>query len=311
MDWRGFIQSFFDALHWSWMDGKYERLASFFANQEWMETAEWQRLVSKLGKRAEQEEVIFAVSGQVVPIGWLERETDIQAVFSWKGWRHSRVGEQRKLDENSRLFVIQIKKAGEAWSIEHIYELNEEDEERNTASQETIQPAANVQRKPGYDRERAVAYAHRHWNSANPAYPRFNDDCTNFISQCLHAGGIPMVYANEKTKGWWMRPGKTSVWSYSWSVAHSLYLLLKSGKAPMYAEQKSTVEELQPGDVICYDFDGDGRFQHNTIVVAMDAFNMPLVNARSSNSQLRPWKYEDSTAYTPNIRYAFFHIRGL
>lgn len=45
-----------------------------------------------------------------------------------------------------------------------------------------------------YNREKAVAYAHRWAYGFNPAYGNFTDmggDCTNFLSQCLHAGGLP------------------------------------------------------------------------------------------------------------------------
>src|SRR5690606_33581263 len=38
-----------------------------------------------------------------------------------------------------------------------------------------------------YDRQQAVQYAERWWNDYNPAYRKFTDDCTNFISQCLRA----------------------------------------------------------------------------------------------------------------------------
>ncbi|QQE76682.1 amidase domain-containing protein [Brevibacillus composti] len=172
-------------------------------------------------------------------------------------------------------------------------------------------PTLVVHGAGGYDASRAIAYAERFWNRANPAYPQFTDNCTNYISQCLHAGGIPMLFSREKGRGWWMRGnGKNASWSFSWSVAHSLYLLLKSGGPPMRAVQVASVEELEPGDIICYDFDGDGRFQHNTIIVARDENNIPLVNANTTNSRMRYWEYTDSTAYTPNIRYAFFRIRG-
>ena len=35
---------------------------------------------------------------------------------------------------------------------------------------------------------------------------------------------------------------------------------------------------------------------------------MPLVNAHTFNSRMRYWNYEDSTAYTPNMKYRFFTI---
>ncbi len=49
----------------------------------------------------------------------------------------------------------------------------------------------------GYDRGRAVSYAYQ-WagngqRRRNPAYPSFaNNDCTNFASQVIAAGGIPL-----------------------------------------------------------------------------------------------------------------------
>ena len=164
-----------------------------------------------------------------------------------------------------------------------------------------------ARKRPHYNRTKAVEYAETYWNHPNPAYQTFEVDCTNFVSQCLHAGGIPMTATTNRGKGWWYSGNS---WSWSWSVAHALYLLLKSGNAPFYAKQVDSPDKLQIGDVICYDFDGDGHWQHNTFVVAKDGNGMPLVNARTYDSQHRYWEYRDSTAYTPNIQYAFFHIYG-
>ncbi len=156
-----------------------------------------------------------------------------------------------------------------------------------------------------YDRAKAVRYAETWWNSYNPAFPRFKVDCTNFISQCLYAGGAPMTGYPNRAKGWWC---KNNNWSYSWAVAHSFRWYLSGARVGLQAVEVSSPEQLMAGDVICYDFEGDGRFNHSTIVVAKDANGMPLVNAHTTNSRMRYWSYEDSTAYTPNIRYKFFHI---
>ncbi len=46
-----------------------------------------------------------------------------------------------------------------------------------------------------YSVESAVNYANRYYENYNPAYPdwtAYGGDCANFISQCLHAGGIEM-----------------------------------------------------------------------------------------------------------------------
>ncbi|WP_124726831.1 amidase domain-containing protein [Staphylospora marina] len=154
-----------------------------------------------------------------------------------------------------------------------------------------------------YDPEKAVRYADRWWNKRNPAYPAFTDDCTNFISQCLHEGGLPM------TRGWWCRRrGKRFTWSFSWAVAHSFYLLLNGGGPTGNVRKAASAFDLRPGDVICYDFEGDGRWNHNVIVTAIDADGAPLVNAHTNDSFRRRWEYRDSAAWTPNTRYAFFRI---
>ncbi|URZ08951.1 amidase domain-containing protein [Clostridium felsineum] len=45
---------------------------------------------------------------------------------------------------------------------------------------------------PDTRRANAVAYAKQWWNSHNPDYSNYdNDDCTNFVSQCLFYGGMP------------------------------------------------------------------------------------------------------------------------
>ncbi len=157
-----------------------------------------------------------------------------------------------------------------------------------------------------YSRLEAVRYAERWWNDYNPNYPKFeNNNCTNFISQCLHAGGAPMTAYSNRNKGWWYRNNN---WSFSWAVAHTFRWYLSGAKTGLRAQEVSKPEALIKGDVICYDFNGDGRWQHTTIVVAKDSNNMPLVNAQTSNSRMRYWAYEDSTAWTPNIKYKFFHI---
>jgi len=156
-----------------------------------------------------------------------------------------------------------------------------------------------------YDRAQAVRYAEMWWNRHNPAFPSFDVDCTNFVSQCLYAGGAPMTGYPNRARGWWCQ---NNSWSYSWAVAHSLRWYLSGARIGLQAVEVAEPEQLMAGDVICYDFQGDGRFDHTTIVVAKDKDGMPLVNAHTTNSRMRYWSYEDSSAYTPNIQYKFFHI---
>ncbi len=156
-----------------------------------------------------------------------------------------------------------------------------------------------------YDRRAAVQYAEHWWNSYNPAYRKFDVDCTNYISQCLRAGGAPMRGIPDRGNGWWYQADN---WSYSWAVAHSLRWYLSGSTTGLKGKEKESAQDLIPGDVICYDFQGNGKWDHNTIVVAKDANGMPLVNAHTDNSRNRYWSYEDSTAWTSEIQYKFFRI---
>ncbi|WP_432353952.1 amidase domain-containing protein [Sporosarcina sp. A2] len=158
-----------------------------------------------------------------------------------------------------------------------------------------------------YDREAAVWYADKWWDGRNPEYPAFDVDCTNFISQCLRAGGAPMHGGPVRDRGWWITPAN---WSFSWSVAHSLRWYLGGSTKGLTAVQVSSAEELQLGDVILYDFQGDGRFDHSTIVTAKDGAS-PLVNAHTYDVQRRSWDYKDSYAYRPNAKYVFFRINDM
>lgn len=161
-----------------------------------------------------------------------------------------------------------------------------------------------------YDRERARQYAGKWWNSHNPAFRKFEDDCTNFISQCLFAGGFPMQHSGKMDKGWWYvgNGGSNDRWSYSWTVANSLHWHLAGGGTQVPVREVTDPRELQIGDVICYDWSGNGRWGHTTIVTGNDWSGMPLVAAHTVNSFNRRWEYHDSYARTERTRYKFFHI---
>jgi hypothetical protein len=155
-----------------------------------------------------------------------------------------------------------------------------------------------------YDRSQAVQYAAMWWSSFNPMFRAFQDDCTNFISQCLWAGGMPMEVTGRRDQGWWYL-GPNENWSYSWAVAHSLrWYLDVSGRG----EKRESARQLELGDVISYDWDGDHTWQHNTIVVGFDPDGEPLVAAHTAAAWGRPWPYRDSPAYTPKTQYLFWHI---
>ncbi len=152
----------------------------------------------------------------------------------------------------------------------------------------------------------AIRHAERWWNSYDPAYPALSDDCTNFVSQVLLAGGLIQVPAAGRHQGWWYRHKKEG-WSFSWAVSQALYqFLISSHRAVQHPDPSA----LQAGDLILYDWSGSGRWRHTAVIVDLDAGRQPLVAAHSRPCWQRPWSYTDSPAYTPACRYAFLQIRS-
>jgi hypothetical protein len=163
-----------------------------------------------------------------------------------------------------------------------------------------------------YQRDAVKAYADKHWNDPNPQFLHFAVDCTNYVSQCLYAGGAPMDYTEMRNSGWWYRgkQGTQEGWSYSWSVANAFCQYLSSPRRDgLRADTVTAPSELTIGDVICYDFNGDGRFQHSTIVTGADGAGMPLVNAHTTDCKARYWDYRDSYAWTERTVYRFLRIK--
>ena len=100
-----------------------------------------------------------------------------------------------------------------------------------------------------YDRQRAVDYAHKWAYFRNPDYYDFSDiggDCTNFSSQCLHAGSGVMNYT--KTMGWYYSSLHNR--APAWTGVHFLYNFLtrNTGVGPFATEVG--IELVEPGDLV-------------------------------------------------------------
>ena len=125
---------------------------------------------------------------------------------------------------------------------------------------------------PMYNRAKAVAYARRWASSPNPAYDEADNDCTNFVSQALLAGGWTQVSRTsddsdrqEKTVWWY---GQRSGWyrginsSWTWANAQFFHDFLKlSGRG----KQVSDPMKLRPGDVVQIK---DSSRVHHTMIVS-------------------------------------------
>lgn len=203
----------------------------------------------------------------------------------------------------------------DAWSLALDVESGEEvggKQERGSRPNDTLpKPRATTgdETTRHYDRVRVLRYAELWWDAYNPSFVKFeSDDCANFISQCLLSGTVRMTDGGSRAVGWWYRfatGGQSANWSYSWSTANALvqWLLYR-----LRAEVVSQARELKIGDLIFYDWAGNGKFGHSAVVVDFDANGEPLVNAHTDASYHRHHSYYDSRAWTPNTKYLYVHI---
>lgn len=142
---------------------------------------------------------------------------------------------------------------------------------------------------PFYNRERAVAYAHRWAFSRNPAYYNFDaigGDCTNFASQCLFAGSGRMHY--RKVYGWYYNDLNDR--APAWSSVQYLYRFLTTNLGSGPYGVPAAVETLEPGDLVQLDF-GAG-FAHSLLVVSVrDGIQVAAHTDDSDNRPLASYQY--------------------
>lgn len=140
-----------------------------------------------------------------------------------------------------------------------------------------------------YNRDAAVAYAHRWAYGRNPAYYDYEaigGDCTNFASQCLYAGCGIMNFT--PTFGWYYYDAnrKAPAWT---GVAYLYQFLVRSERSVGPIAEERRIEDLQPGDIVQLSFDGNS-FQHSPVVVATGKGGASeiLLAAHSEDSDDRP-----------------------
>ncbi len=158
-----------------------------------------------------------------------------------------------------------------------------------TPSMDTPEPVTTAP-SPGsppttytYSRSAAVAYALKWATSTNPDYERFMEDCTNFVSQALLAGGWPMITPGDVCADpkdptvWWFRRdacfhllARNTHCSWTWGVAAHLFkFLCNSGRATPL----EYIRDLEPGDILQKDY-GDDYIKHTLIVTEKTVDNL-------------------------------------
>jgi hypothetical protein len=121
-----------------------------------------------------------------------------------------------------------------------------------------------------YDRTVAMRYAREWALKRNPALYNFDNnggDCTNFISQCLRAGGLKQNYA--PVVGWFYisQNNRAPAWTSVENLHKYLINFNVAKEVPIYM--------TAVGDVIQLSFDGT-TFGHSLIVT--ETGDVPSIN---------------------------------
>jgi hypothetical protein len=148
-----------------------------------------------------------------------------------------------------------------------------------------------------YDRDAAADYADRYALSYNPGYVRFGADCADFASQGARAGGMP-VTSGDFNNGWWYDKNGTS------SVADDHYSLswINVPKQMSYwngrrSDWATSISGLGRGDLVYYDWSGDGAWDHVAVVVGTNSAGQKVVDAHTTDYFHTYWKMGYSSTH--------------
>lgn len=131
----------------------------------------------------------------------------------------------------------------------------------------------------------ARAYAKKYYKNYNPSYPKYSNDCTNFVSQILNAGGKRMVVSNSTSKlvsdnkYWYIKslPKGGKGRSASWTVVTDMYShLTRSQKGYSSTSKSSIISNAKAGDVIQFKKSGADRYSHGMWVYSKSSDNLKL-----------------------------------
>lgn len=136
----------------------------------------------------------------------------------------------------------------------------------------------------GYNATNAINYAFA-WTqngviTRNQQYSYYNglNDCTNFVSQVLKAGGISQIridtwgYDYDDAPNWYYANSFNNPPSWTWGGAHNQYWHLKNSSSNV--RRVYSTADLSVGDVVMWDTNpNDGTFHigHNTVITKIQS----------------------------------------
>lgn len=159
-----------------------------------------------------------------------------------------------------------------------------------------------------YNRTNAINYAYAWWNGQNAAYPDFgSNDCTNFISQCVRAGGMVINGTGDgcrdesTTTEWYVEANSPPIWclgsnrnwewSSSWTVVYDfrVYFTVNNSFATTlgWTINPDTAKSLlSPGDLVQLQTkQGDSWVSYHNMIVTKETTTDLLMTYHSTDTK--------------------------
>lgn len=122
----------------------------------------------------------------------------------------------------------------------------------------------------GYNYAAMVNYAYQYWSSYNRNYRAYTNDCTNFISQIMYAGGWQYAGTSlgQSDSRRWDYGWFESTTSYTWAGAQNWYQFATGSGRTFILPYAS---DLLEADVLQIDFDKNYNMNHSMLVTYVSA----------------------------------------
>lgn len=143
------------------------------------------------------------------------------------------------------------------------------------------------------NKKKVAAYAMKWAKSSNPAYRTYPNDCTNFVSQALYAGGWKKIEGYYKSNAKWFGNGVMTSWT--WSGAENFYKFARN-------ESKRTshignVYDLAVGDILQYKNKSASTMTHS-MVTTKKVNGVPYLSYHTRNTLNKPFTQLKSLSVT-------------
>lgn len=170
---------------------------------------------------------------------------------------------QKALDEIGEQYM-------EAYTSTHQgYEQDRQAVIAGSADTSGIRKATNT-----YNRERAVSYAKQYATVRNLQYPYYGSNCMNFVSQCMHAGGIPYDYTGnaqwKNYQGYYDDSDAERGFSYAFIHIYYFQNYLGAIEDGMVVDQNLNLYLGEPGDFIYVDSNTDDYGEMGHVILISD-----------------------------------------